>query len=111
LKTFVLHKSERHRAEPLSYKMIYLSGFTEASIMKPLIVLAGTAALIVSTSAADAKGCIKGAILGGVAGHYAGGHRVVGAAAGCYYGRHRAKQQARQQQGQPQSPSNSQGKI
>ena len=45
--------------------------------MKPLIVLAVTALLLVPTSAADAKGCIKGAIVGGVAGHYAG-HGVVG---------------------------------
>jgi hypothetical protein len=76
-------------------------------IMKPLIVLALTAILLVSTSAADAKGCIKGAIAGGIAGHYAG-HGVVGAATGCYYGRHRANQQAREQQGQPQNPSNAQ---
>ena len=72
--------------------------------MKPLIILAATGLLLVSTSAADAKGCIKGAIAGGVAGHYAG-HGVVGAAAGCYYGRRRANQQAR-----PQNPSNAQGK-
>ena len=58
--------------------------------MKPLIVLAVTALLFVSTSDANAKGCIKGAVVGGVAGHYAG-HGAVGAAAGCYYGRHRAR--------------------
>ena len=69
-----------------------------------------TALLSVSTSDANAKGCIKGAVVGGVAGHYAG-HGAVGAAAGCYYGRHRANQQARQQQGQPQNPSNAQGKM
>ena len=61
--------------------------------MKSLIVLAVTSLMLVSTSAADAKGCIKGAIVGGVAGHHVG-HGVVGAAAGCYYGRHRANQQS-----------------
>jgi hypothetical protein len=73
----------------------------EECIMNLLVALTVTALLLVSASAADAKGCIKGAIAGGVAGHYAG-HGVVGAAAGCYYGRHRANQQAKQQ-GQPQN--------
>jgi hypothetical protein len=84
--------------------------FPGERIMKPLIVLAVTALVFVSTSAADATGCIKGAVAGGIAGHYAG-HGVVGAAAGCYYARHRANQQARQQHGHPQNPSNAQGKM
>ena len=75
----------------------------EVYTMNPLIALTVTALLLVSASAADAKGCIKGAIVGGVAGHHAG-HGVVGAAAGCAYGRHRANHEAqKQQQGQPQN--------
>ena len=67
------------------------------------------AAVAVSTSPADAKGCIKGAIVGGVAGHYAGHHGVLGAAAGCLYGRHRANEQDQQQT--RGDPRNAQGKL
>src|SRR6516164_5674803 len=67
-------------------------------IMKSLIVLAVTTLALVSTSSADAKGCIKGAIVGGVAGHYVAHHGMLGAAAGCLYGRHRANEQQRRQQ-------------
>ena len=60
---------------------------------------------LISTSPADAKGCLKGAMaacggLGGVAGHYAGHHGVVGAIAGCAYGRHRANEQDKPRQTQ-----------
>jgi hypothetical protein len=62
--------------------------------------LALAALAVVSTSPADAKGCLKGAVVGGVAGHYAGHHGTIGALAGCAYGRHRAKEQERQPKGQ-----------
>jgi len=70
--------------------------------MKTAAIFAVAALALVSTSPADAKGCLKGAVVGGVAGHYAGHHGVLGAAAGCLYGRHRAKGQDKQQQGQGQ---------
>ena len=54
------------------------------------VVSAVAALMLVTTSAASAKGCIKGAIVGGVAGHYAGHHAFLGAAAGCVAGRHMA---------------------
>jgi hypothetical protein len=77
----------------------HLEGF--AMNMKLSASLFAIAALaVVSTSQAEAKGCIKGAVVGGVAGHYAGHHGLLGAAAGCLYGRHQAKEQARQQQSQ-----------
>jgi hypothetical protein len=70
--------------------------------MKTAAAIFAVAALaLVSTSSAEAKGCLKGAVVGGVAGHYAGHHGMLGAAAGCLYGRHRAKDQDRQQQGRP----------
>ena len=75
-----------------------------------LFVASAVAALMmVTTSAANAKGCIKGAVVGGVAGHYAGHHGVLGAAAGCLYGRHRANEQDRQQT--QSAPRNAQGKM
>jgi hypothetical protein len=41
--------------------------------MKTAAAIFAVAALaLVSTSPADAKGCLKGAVVGGVAGHYAG---------------------------------------
>ena len=72
--------------------------------MKTATAIFAVAALaLISTSPADAKGCLKGAVVGGVAGHYAGHHGVVGAIAGCAYGRHRANEQdkPRQTQGGP----------
>jgi hypothetical protein len=69
--------------------------------MKTAAAIFAIAALaIISTSPADAKGCLKGAAVGGVAGHYAGHHGVLGAIAGCAYGRHRANEQDRQRQTQ-----------
>jgi hypothetical protein len=55
-------------------------------------------AFAVTTSPADAKGCIKGAIVGGAAGHVAGHHGLLGAAAGCVIGRHEAKKRERELQ-------------
>jgi hypothetical protein len=57
--------------------------------MKSILAIACVVVALVSTGAAEAKGCIKGAILGGVAGHMAG-HGKVGAAAGCVIGHHEA---------------------
>jgi hypothetical protein len=75
-------------------------------IMKTAAAIFAIAALaIISTSPADAKGCLKGAVVGGVAGHYAGHHGVVGAIAGCAYGRHRANEQDRQRQQQTRGPA------
>jgi hypothetical protein len=69
--------------------------------MKTAAAIFAIAALaIISTSPADAKGCLKGAAVGGVAGHYAGHHGVLGASAGCAYGRHRANEQDKQRQTQ-----------
>ncbi|WP_315787466.1 MULTISPECIES: hypothetical protein [unclassified Bradyrhizobium] len=76
--------------------------------MKAMLALTVAAIALLSTEAAEAKGCIKGAIVGGVAGHYAGHHGVLGAAAGCLYGRHRAKEQDRHQQ---QTRVNGQGRM
>jgi hypothetical protein len=79
--------------------------FWRTRVMKSAAAIFTLAALaLISTSPADAKGCLKGAVVGGVAGHYAGHHGVLGAAAGCLYGRHRAKEQERQQQGQAPAP-------
>jgi hypothetical protein len=80
--------------------------------MKTAAAIFAVAALaLVSTSPADAKGCLKGAVVGGVAGHYAGHHGVLGAAAGCLYGRHRANEQGKQQQGQGQPAPAGQEKL
>ena len=76
--------------------------------MKTILALSVAAIALLSTQAAEAKGCIKGAIVGGVAGHYAGHHGMLGAAAGCLYGRHRAKEQDRREQ---QSQVNGQGRM
>ena len=54
-------------------------------------------ATLVSTGAAEAKGCIKGAIIGGLAGHYLAERGVVGAVAGCLGGRYLANRNARRQ--------------
>jgi hypothetical protein len=58
--------------------------------MKSLLGAVCVAAIaLVSSGAAEAKGCIKGAVAGGVAGHMAG-HGKLGAAAGCAIGHHEA---------------------
>src|SRR6266446_923500 len=82
--------------------------FWRTRVMKSAAAIFALALALVSTSPADAKGCLKGAVVGGVAGHYAGHHGTIGALAGCAYGRHRAKEQARRPQGQ--APAG-QGKI
>jgi hypothetical protein len=66
-------------------------------------------ALIVgmTSSAANAAGCLKGAAVGGVAGHFAGHHGVLGAGAGCVIGHHEANKHARQQATQTQESGNS----
>ena len=52
---------------------------------------------LLSTGAAEAKGCIKGAIIGGIAGHYLAERGVVGAAAGCLGGRYLANRRAQRE--------------
>ena len=64
--------------------------------MKSTIAIA-LAALLLSTGAAEAKGCLKGAVVGGVAGHFVGHHPVAGALIGCAVGHHHAKVVARRQ--------------
>jgi hypothetical protein len=60
-----------------------------------IALLALPASLAVTSTPADAKGCIRGALAGGVAGHYARHHAVMGAMAGCaaghYYYKHKAR--------------------
>jgi hypothetical protein len=73
--------------------------------MKTSLAIFAVAALALSSTAADAKGCLKGAAVGGVAGHYAGHHGVLGAAAGCLYGRHRANEQDKERQQRGQAPA------
>jgi hypothetical protein len=67
--------------------------------LKSIVIAAaiGAAALGMSTSGANAAGCLKGAILGGVAGHYAGHHGWLGAGAGCLLGRQLANRPVRPQ--------------
>jgi hypothetical protein len=54
-----------------------------------LIAVCVAASALLSSGAAEAKGCIKGAVAGGIAGHMAG-HGKLGAAAGCAIGHHEA---------------------
>lgn len=74
--------------------------------MKKILLCTAVLGLVMSSAAAEAKGCIKGAIIGGIAGHYAG-HGKVGVVAGCVIGRHEAnkadRERAAQQQQRPQS--------
>jgi hypothetical protein len=93
--------------------MVSKTNVSGASHMKTILAVSVAALALLSTEAAEAKGCIKGAIVGGVAGHYAGHHGMLGAAAGCLYGRHRANQQERDQarQQQQQRNMNSQGEM
>jgi hypothetical protein len=58
----------------------------------------------ITSSAANAAGCLKGAAVGGVAGHVAGHHGVLGAGAGCVIGHHQASKHARQQATQTHEP-------
>jgi hypothetical protein len=57
---------------------------------------------VITSSGANAAGCLKGAAVGGVAGHFAGHHGVLGAGAGCVIGHHEAGKHARQQTTQNQ---------
>ena len=61
----------------------------------------------ITSSAANAAGCLKGAAVGGVAGHVAGHHGVLGAGAGCVIGHHEATKHARQQATQNQGSGSS----
>jgi uncharacterized protein YcfJ len=82
--------------------------------MKNLVLCTAVAGLLLSSVAAEAKGCIKGAIIGGIAGHYAG-HGKVGVVAGCVIGRHEANkadaERMQRSQQQHQQPSNQSGRI
>ncbi len=70
--------------------------------MKIVITCASLAvAAALSTSAADAKGCIKGALIGGAAGHFVHHHGLIGAAVGCWIGRHEANKRAREEAAKP----------
>lgn len=64
------------------------------------LLIALTAATLLSPAPVLAKGCIRGALAGGVAGHYAGHHAIAGAMAGCaaghYYYKHKAAVAGRQ---------------
>jgi uncharacterized protein YcfJ len=73
--------------------------------MKSILLSTVVAGLILSSGAAQAKGCLKGALIGGIAGHYAG-HGKVGAVAGCVIGRHEANKAdaERAQRAQQRSP-------
>ncbi len=80
--------------------------------MNKLMLGVAVAGLMLSSVAAEAKGCIKGAIIGGIAGHYAG-HGKVGVVAGCVIGRHEANKAdaERAQRAQQQQPSRQDGRI
>ncbi|MDB5618878.1 hypothetical protein [Tardiphaga sp.] len=70
--------------------------------MKKILLCTAVLGLVMSSAAAQAKGCIKGAIVGGIAGHYAG-HGKVGVVAGCVIGRHEANKASRERGTQQQS--------
>lgn len=76
--------------------------------MKKLLLCTALLGLVLSSAAAEAKGCIKGAIIGGIAGHYAG-HGKVGAVAGCVIGRHEANKADAERAQKAQQPSPRQG--
>ena len=76
--------------------------------MKKLLLCTAVMGLVLSSVAAEAKGCIKGAIIGGIAGHYAG-HGKVGALAGCVIGRHEANKADAERAQKAQQPSPRQG--
>ena len=75
--------------------------------MKKILFCTAILGLVMSSAAAEAKGCIKGAIIGGIAGHYAG-HGKVGAVAGCVIGRQQANKADRERGAQPQQRGGSQ---
>jgi len=60
------------------------------------LIVAITAAPLLTPWPLVAKGCIRGALAGGVAGHYAHHHPIAGGAAGHYYYKHKAALAARQ---------------
>ncbi len=64
--------------------------------MKSMIITAAAilATVGLSSSPANAEGCVKGAVIGGVAGHFAAHHGLLGAGAGCLIGRHEANRPA-----------------
>jgi hypothetical protein len=67
----------------------------KSNLMPTVLALALMAGI--TSSAANAAGCLKGAAVGGVAGHFAGHHGVMGAGAGCVIGHHEASKHVRQQ--------------
>jgi hypothetical protein len=71
-------------------------------LMAAALVLAPTAG--VSSSSAQAAGCLEGALVGGTAGHLAGDHGALGAGTGCVVGHHEANKHSRQQQTQSAAP-------
>ena len=75
------------------------------NLMSTVLALALMAGI--TSSAANAAGCLKGAAVGGVAGHVAGHHGVLGAGAGCVIGHHEANKHARQQATQNQGSGTS----
>ena len=82
--------------------------------MKTVLAVAATAAILggilMTTDAADAKGCLKGAAVGGVAGHMVGsGHGAAGAAAGCAVGHHEANKKADKKQQEQDSQQHERG--
>jgi hypothetical protein len=82
---------------------------TQMKVFLGSVVL--TLGFVMTTVAADAKGCIKGAVVGGIAGH-AAHHGLVGAAAGCVIGHHEANKKETAPQNPPlgQSPAPGQNK-
>ena len=68
---------------------------------RKLASLAIASAMLIATSAAQAKGCLEGAAAGGVAGHVAGKHGKAGAAGGCAVGHHEANKKDKAQQAAP----------
>lgn len=72
--------------------------------MRKLLLCTAVMGLVLSSVAAEAKGCIKGAIIGGIAGHYAG-HGKVGVVAGCVIGRHEANKADAARAQKAQQPS------
>ena len=67
---------------------------TRYLVLDPVLAAAAVAAVL-STGAAEARGCLKGAPVGGLA-----GHTLAGAGAGCAIGHHYANRN-KAQPGQP----------
>jgi hypothetical protein len=106
------HPTLAARREPTFGRRIIWASSTREIAMKKLMLCAVVAGLMLSSVAAEAKGCIKGAIIGGIAGHYAG-HGKVGVVAGCVIGRHEANKAdaERAQQSRQAQPSSQNGRI